>query len=105
MLSINVFRRASEQQSNLARNIDSKNAAPDSIVARSLPVADFIDSIGQKRKSGRALRDVRSPFAYLAPQQLRQLRHVDSNAPRLIERQHLSDVSFGLRLASVDVDE
>ena len=40
-----------------------------------------------------------------APQQPRQLRHVHSNAPRLIEGQHPSDVSLCACLAGVDVDE
>jgi hypothetical protein len=37
------------------------------------------------------------------PQQSQQFRHVHNNAPRLIERQHLSHVSFSSCLASVDV--
>ena len=38
-------------------------------------------------------------------EQLRQLSNIHSDAPRLIERQHLSDVGFGACIASVDVDE
>jgi hypothetical protein len=34
------------QDTRLARNIDSKNAGTDSIIARALRVAEFFDSIG-----------------------------------------------------------
>jgi len=49
MLSINVFRRASEQHlipdRSLARSLIQRTRHLDSIVARALIVADFIDSI------------------------------------------------------------
>jgi len=52
MLSINVFRGASEQhlvKTGVWRAISIQKTQPlDSIVARALLVADFIDSIGQK---------------------------------------------------------
>jgi hypothetical protein len=40
------------QDRSLARNIDSKNAAPGFDCCRALLVADFIDSIGQKLTLG-----------------------------------------------------
>jgi hypothetical protein len=53
MLSINVFRGASEQHCfkiGVRRaTLIQKTQHLDSIVARALLVADFIDSIGQKR--------------------------------------------------------
>jgi hypothetical protein len=53
MLSINVFRGASEQhlvKTGVWRAISIQKTQPlDSIVARALLVADFIDSICQKR--------------------------------------------------------
>jgi hypothetical protein len=52
MLSINVFREASEQHCfkiGVRRaTLIQKTRHLDSIIARSLLVADFIDSIGQK---------------------------------------------------------
>jgi hypothetical protein len=42
------------QDRSLARNIDSKNVAPGFDCCRALHVADFIDSIGQKRLSDRS---------------------------------------------------
>jgi hypothetical protein len=53
MLSINDFRGANEQHCfkiGVRRaTLIQKTRHPDSIVARALLVADFIDSIGQKR--------------------------------------------------------
>src|SRR5680860_625326 len=73
--------------------------------------------MGARRDGGGAGINQTPPSQHLEPslallqsltaysQQPRQLRHVHCDAPSLIERQHLGDVSFSLRLASVDVDE
>ena len=39
------------------------------------------------------------------PQQLRQLSNIQSNATRLFEGQHLSNVCWGFRLSCVDVPQ